>query len=186
MPVTGVVVGAVVAATERSPGSFTPSFLHFQADIEQLLKSEGKVEKNEHGQTVFRGYQAALDHMFRLYLENDACAPLVAEFRSWNWEWEYGDYLLELTARLEQKRDWPLLKDLWSGVIAKRRTNYNKTRKAHNALPKKIPRHLVEKTSGLLLDSLHRLCDYAIASRRESEVQEYVEMTERVERLHKA
>jgi hypothetical protein len=186
MAVTRVVAGAVVAATERSPAPFTPSFLHFQADIEQLLKSEGKVEKNEHGQTVYRGYQEALDQMFRLYLENDACAPLVAEFRNWNWEWEYGDYLLVLTARLEEKRDWPLLKELWSGVIAKRRTNYNKTRKAHNALPKKIPRHLVEKTGSLLLDSLHRLCDYAIASRREAEVEEYVEMTERVERHQKA
>jgi hypothetical protein len=167
-------------------GPFAPSFQHFQEDIERLLKHEGKVEQNEHGQTVFRGYQAALDQMFRAYLENEACAPLVAEFRKWNWEWDYGDYLLILTTRLQEKGDWSLLKELWSAVVAKRRTNYNKTRKAQKSYPEKIPYDLVEKTNGLLLDSLHRIREYAIACNRESEIDEFVEMAGRVERGLKA
>ncbi len=69
--------------------SFAPSFQHFQKDIERFLKSEGKCEKNEHGQIVYRGYQAAVDQMFRVYIEKEAFAPLVAEFRTWNWEWNY-------------------------------------------------------------------------------------------------
>jgi hypothetical protein len=39
--------------------SFAPSFQHFHKDVERYLTSEGKREKNEHGQTVYRGYQAA-------------------------------------------------------------------------------------------------------------------------------
>jgi hypothetical protein len=64
--------------------SFAPSFQHFQKDIERFLKSAGKSEKNEHGQTVFRGYQAAVDLMFRAYTEKEAFAPLVAEFTNYN------------------------------------------------------------------------------------------------------
>ena len=86
---------------------FAPSFQHFQNDIERSLKSEGKTEKNEHGQTVYRGYPAAVDRMFRAYIENDAFEPLVAEFRKWNWEWNYDDYLMELSARLQESENWP-------------------------------------------------------------------------------
>ena len=85
-------------------GSFTPSFQHFHKDVERYLKSEGKCEKNEHGQTVYRGYPAALAQMFRTYIEKEAFAPLVAEFRKWNWEWSYDDYLLELTSGLQQNK----------------------------------------------------------------------------------
>jgi hypothetical protein len=52
--------------------AFTPSFQHFQKDIERYLAREGKREKNEHGQTVYRGYQAAVSRMFREYMEKDA------------------------------------------------------------------------------------------------------------------
>ena len=69
--------------------SFAPSFQHFQKDIERFLKSEGKCEKNEHVQMVYRGYQAAVDQMFHAYLAQEAFAPLVDEFRKWNWEWDY-------------------------------------------------------------------------------------------------
>jgi hypothetical protein len=65
-----------VGASPRAE-SFTPSFRHFQKDIERFLKSEGQVGKNEHGQTVYRGYQAALAQMFRAYLGKEAYAPLV-------------------------------------------------------------------------------------------------------------
>ena len=76
---------------------FTPSFQHFHKDVEHYLKRDGKCEKNEHGQTVYRGYPVALALMFRTYMEEDAFAPLVAEFRKWNWEWNYDDHLLALT-----------------------------------------------------------------------------------------
>jgi hypothetical protein len=161
---------------------FAPSFQHFQKDIERYLKSEGNVEKNEHGQTVYRGYQAAVALMFRTYMEKDAFAPLVAEFRTWNWEWDYDDHLLELTSSLQRTRDWPLLQELWAAVVAKRRTNYNKTKKAQKAVPDKIPEELVTKTRDLLLDSLYRLQRHASELGHEADVGTYMEMTRRVER----
>jgi hypothetical protein len=166
--------------------AFTPSFQHFQKDIERYLKSEGKCERNEHGQTVYRGYQAALPQMFREYIEKDAFAPLVAEFRKWNWEWGYNDHLLELTECLQEARNWPLLKELWAAVIAKRRTNYNKTKKAQRALPDRIPEDLVTKTRELLLESLYRLQSYASELQQESDMREYLEMIARVEKRTKA
>jgi len=166
--------------------SFTPSFQHFHLDVERYLKSEGKCEKNEHGQTVFRGYPAALEMMFRTYMEKEAFAPLVAEFRKWNWEWGYDDHLLEITSGLQQKRDWPLLKDLWAAVVAKRRTNYNKTRNARKFAPDKVPEELVTRTRDLLLESLHRLQGYASELGREADVVAYLEMTVRVEKRVKA
>ncbi len=166
--------------------SFTPSFQHFQKDVERYLESDGKCEKNEHGQTVYRGYPAALARMFRTYVENEAFTPLVAELRKWNWEWGYNDYLLELSSRLQQKRDWPLLKELWAAVVAKRRTNYNKTRKAQQSFPEKIPEALVTKTKDLLLESLYRLQQYASELGHESDVKEYSAMTVRVGKRMKA
>jgi len=160
----------------------TPSFKDFQRDIERHLEREGKREKNEHGQVVYRGYPAAVSRMFRQYMEQGALAPLVAELRKWNWEWGYSDYLLELTDRLQGDGNWPLLKELWAAVIAKRRTNYNKTRKAQRAVPDKIPEDLVTKTRELFEESLHRLLSYASALKQEAEVPEYVEMIARVER----
>ena len=162
--------------------SFAPSFRHFQKDIERYLTSEGKLEKNEHGQTVFRGYPAAVALMFRAYMDEEAFTPLVAELRTWNWEWSYSDYLLELTAALQRKRDWPLLKELWAAVVAKRRTNYNKTKKAQKAVPDKIPEELVTKTRDLLLESLRRLQRYGSELGHESDVEDYVEMIVRVEK----
>ena len=162
--------------------SFVPSFQHFQADIERYLKAMGTVEKNEHGQTVYRGYDAALSAMFRAYIEKDARAPLVAEFRKWNWEWHYGDYLLELTGHLRRSGDWPLLKSLWTGVVTKRRTNYNKTKKARKKVPDKVPEELVEKTRRLLLESLYQLRDYAAEFETLSELEDYVTMITKVEK----
>src|SRR5262245_23939277 len=123
--------------------------------------------------------------MFRVYLEKEAFAPLVAEFRTWNWEWGYNNYLLDLTARLQDAGDWFLLKGLWGAVIAKRRTNYNKTKKAQKALPEKITEDLVTKTRELLLDSLFRLRSYASELQQESEIGEYFEMIARVEKAKK-
>ena len=166
--------------------SFAPSFQHFQRDIERCLESQGRVEKNEFGQTVYRGYPAAVALMFRTYMGEEAFAPLVAEFRKWNWEWNYDDHLLELTSALQRRRDWPLLKDLWAAVVAKRRTNYNKTKKAQKAVPDKIPEELVTKTRDLLLDSLYRLQRHASELGHEADVGAYVEMIARVEKRLKA
>jgi hypothetical protein len=111
---------------------------------------------------------------------------LVAEFRKWNWEWSYDDYLLELSSSLQREKDWPLLKELWAAVVAKRRTNYNKTRKARKSLPEKIPKELVTKTRDLLLESLHRLQQYAAELGHESDVKEYLAMIVRVEKRMRA
>lgn len=161
---------------------FAPSFQHLQKDIERYLRSTGNVEENEHGQTVYRGYDAALSEMVRLYIEQEAFAPLVEEFRKWNWEWSYGDYLLDLTDRLRRARNWPLLKVLWTAVVAKRRTNYNKTKKARKAVPRNIPEALEEKTRMLLLESLLQLRDYAAEFDREAEIEAHTAMIARVER----
>jgi hypothetical protein len=166
--------------------AFTPSFEDFQKDIERYLESQGKREKNEHGQIVYRGYAAALSMMFREYVDKSAFAPLVAELRKWNWEWSYSDYLMETTDCLRQAGNWPLLRGLWTAVIAKRRTNYNKTKKAQRAAPDEIPEDLVTKTRNLLLESLYRLQGYATELQQESDVREYVEMIARVERRIKA
>ena len=165
---------------------FTPSFRHFHKDVEDQLKSEGKCEKNEHGQMVFRGYQPALEQMFRTYVEKKAFAPLVAEFRKWNWEWGYDEHLSELTLCLQEARDWPLLRELWAAVVARRRTNYNKTREARKSVPDKVPEELVTRTRELLLDSLHRLERYASELGRQSDVGPYSEMIVRVEKGIKA
>lgn len=166
--------------------SFAPSFQHFHKDVERYLESEGKREKNEHGQMVYRGYPAALEGMFRTYMEKEAFVPLVAEFRKWNWEWNYDEHLLELTASLQRTRDWPLLRELWAAVVAKRRTNYNKTSKAQRSVPDKIPQELVTRTQGLLLESLHRLRRYASELGQESDIAAYLEMIVRVEKGLKA
>ena len=92
---------------------FKPSFRKFHADIERYLESQGKAERNEHGQTVYRGYPDALAMMFRTYMDQEAFAPLVDELRKWNWEWGYSDFLLELTDRLRETRQWSLLRELW-------------------------------------------------------------------------
>jgi hypothetical protein len=124
--------------------------------------------------------------MFRLYMEQDALGPLVEEFRKWNWEWDYNGYLLELTARLRKLGDWPLLQRLWNGVIAKRRTNYNRTREARRAAPDKISQELAVKTQRLLLESLYQVRETASSLHQESAAAEYSSMIERVEKMRKA
>jgi hypothetical protein len=79
-----------------------------------------------------------------------------------------------------------LLKELWAAVVAKRRTNYNKTTKAQKSLPEKIPEELVTKTRDLLLDSLYRLQRYASECGDGAEVGAYLAMIARVEKRMKA
>ena len=124
--------------------------------------------------------------MFRIYIDEGALAPLVADFRKWSWEGNYSEQLLELTAQLQKRKDWPLVKELWGAVVAKRKTNYNKTRTAHRSLPDKIPDGLVVKTQGLLLESLRRLQRYASAVGGEGDIEAYLAMIARVENRQKA
>lgn len=165
---------------------FAPSFRHFQKDIERLLESQGKREKNEHGQFVYRGYPAAVEEMYRFYLEREAFGPLVAQYRTWNVEWSYGRHIEGLTTRLRETGQWLLLKELWAAIVAKRRTNYNKTKRARKEVPDKVSEELVSKTRDLLLDSLHRLCRYASEFQKDAEVETYVGMIARVERRRNA
>ena len=166
--------------------SFAPSFQHFQKDVERYLKSKGQVEKNEHGQTVYRGYQAELARMFRTYIDKEAFAPLVAEFRKWNWEWSYDEHLLELTSRLHEKQRLAAAQ----GALGRRRceaqNQLQQDQEGSEGLPDKIPEELVTKTQDLLLESLYRLQRYASELGHESEVGEYVEMIARVEKRLKA
>ena len=119
---------------------FAPTFQDFQKDTERHLERAGMTEKNEHGQTVYRGYYTALSQMFRLYIEKEAFAPLVAEFRRWNWEWDYGDDLMELTDCLRRSRDWPLLKSLWAAVVAKAQDQLQQDKKGSEVCAEQCPR----------------------------------------------
>lgn len=165
---------------------FSPGFKNLRKDTERCLQCEGKREKNDHGQTVFRGYPEALDRVFRLYVQQRAWAPPVAKFRKWNWEWSYNGFLDELTGRLVDAREWDLLKGHWAGVIAKRRTTYNKTRQARKTAPGEVSEDLVTKTRELLLDSLGRLLRYALEVGKESEIGECLDIVARVEKRLKA
>ena len=71
-------------------------------------------------------------------------------------------------------------------MVAKRRTNHNKTRTAQKSVPDKIPQELVTKTRDLLLESLRRLQRYASELGHDSDVAPYVEMMVRVEKRMKA
>lgn len=73
---------------------FSPSFKHFQRDIERFLIASGLREKRKDGFTVFKGYENALQTMFNHYLDAGKFDPLVAHFRNWNWEMGCNDYLL--------------------------------------------------------------------------------------------
>lgn len=168
------------------PKSFTPLFKDIQKDIERYLKSEGKYEKNEHGQGVYRGYDEALDLMFRLYMKEEAFIPLVMHFRKWNTEWGYNNFLLTITTALERVKNWLLLKDLWAAVIAKRRKHYNDTLKYRKLVPEKITESMLEETKQLLLEALKRLETYAINFGQQSDITKYLEMMERVQNGGKA
>jgi hypothetical protein len=140
---------------------FSPSFLKFQADIEAYLATEGKRERTKDGFIIFHGYDHALRLMFNRYLEHESYEPLVSHFRAWNWEHSYNDYLLRLTDALRERRNWPLLKLLWSGVISKRRKLYNDIRKLERKSPGKVPSSSAQASRDELLESLERVRSYS-------------------------
>jgi len=168
------------------PKSFTPSFKDIQKDIERYLKSEGKYEKNEHGQGVYRGYDEALELMFRLYMKEEAFVPLVSHFRKWNTELAYNNFLLTISAALLKAKNWPLLKELWAAVIAKRKKNYNDHLKYRKLIPEKITESKLLKTRELLVEALKQLERYALQLKQKPDISDYMGMLERVQEGKKA
>ena len=143
------------------PDQSSPSFLKFQADIEAYLAAQGQRKRTKDGFIIFHGYDDALRLIFNRYLEHEAFEPLVSHFRAWNWEHSYNDYLLRLTDALLERRDWPLLKRLWSGVISKRRKLYNDIRKLERESPGTIPSSSAQASRDELLESLERIKAYS-------------------------
>jgi hypothetical protein len=101
---------------------YQPDFKNLQKDIERYLTSIGKREKRNDGMIVFRGYEDALQLMFKRYLAAGALEPFAKHLKTWNWEHSYNDFFSELTAELKRVDDWFNLELLWGkGVIQKRR-----------------------------------------------------------------
>jgi hypothetical protein len=165
---------------------FQPSFNDFQKDIERYIISIGKRERTKDGMMIFWGYYDAEKMMFRRYLDHGAFDPLVAHFRSWNWEVGYNDYLLELTTALVTQRDWPLLQRLWDGVIAKRRKFYNEVWKIEKDDPGTLPSKTVTESRERLLETLRRVQAFAEELGQPGDVDKYAKMIGRVQRGRKA
>jgi hypothetical protein len=160
--------------------AFQPKFQDFQGDIERYLVSVGKRERVDDGMIVFRGYPDALKLMLDLYLDQEAYAPLVSEFRSWNWEKSYNDSLMDLTDALMEKGDWTRHQRLWDKVIAKRQTPYNEVRKLERDEPGILPQATVKETEDRLLETLERVKTYAGEFGAAEDSMEYSEMMEKV------
>ena len=165
---------------------FSPSFKHFQRDIERFLIASGLREKRKDGFTAFKGYENALQTMFNHYLDAGKFDPLVAHFRNWNWEMGYNDYLLTLTSVLSERRDWLLLKRLWEGVIAKRKKAYNEVWKIEKANPGTLPGNTLMNSCERLVETLDRVRGFAQEMGRCEDVAKYAEMSDRVKSGKKA
>jgi hypothetical protein len=162
------------------PDIFSPSFVKLQADVEGYLVAQGKREKAKDGFVVFHGYSDALALMFDRYLEEEAFDPLVSHFRAWNWEHSYNDYLLHLTDALLRRRDWPLLRLLWSGVVSKRRRLYNDTRKLERKAPGTVPASSVKASREKLVETLERVRSYSVQIGSAEDAKTYGDMLSRV------
>lgn len=165
---------------------FEPGYKDFQRDIERYLTSIGQREKRPDGILVFRGYDDALSKMFRLYLDEGDLEPLVRHFRSWNWEYGYNDYLLELTEALKQQGDWPGLKLLWEkGVLRCRKKLYNDLRKLEKDAPDLFEPESLETATARLIEALEQIIALAEAFGSTAEVEEYQALVQKVERGNK-
>ena len=170
----------------RMANEFHPSFKDFQKDIERYIISIGKYEKTKDGMMIFRGYFDALQMIFRRYLEHGAFDPLVAHFRSWNWEVGYNDYLLELTTALVARRDWPRLQRLWDGVIARRRKFYNEVWKIEKDDPGTLPSKTLVDSEESLMETLGRVKAFADDLGQPGDADKYTKMMGRVQSRRKA
>jgi hypothetical protein len=162
------------------PGAFSPSFVKFQEDTERYLVARGKRDKTKEGFIVFHGYDAALKLMFNRFLEAGALEPLVSHFRTWNWEHAYNGYLLRLTDVLLEQPDWPLLKRLWSGVIAKRRKLYNDIRKLERKAPGTVSSSSVKGSREKLVETLVRVRAFSARIGSAEDTQSYESIIGRV------
>jgi hypothetical protein len=162
------------------PDDFVPRFRSLQADVESYLTSLGKRERRKDGSIAFRGYDQGLASMFERYLEHEAFEPLVSHFRAWNWETSYNDYLLRLTDALREKRDWPLLKRLWAGVVSGRRKLYNDMTRIEKQSPGTLPAPSVEAARRRLLETLERVRSYSAELGPAEEALRYAQLIDRV------
>jgi hypothetical protein len=159
---------------------FTPSFNDFQDDIESYIISQGRSEKTADGMTIFRGYNDALNLMFRSYLEQRAYDPLLAHFRQWNWEVGDNQYLLDLSMALYQDHEWHRLQALWDSVLKKRRRLYNEMRRTEKKRPGSIPPEQVEHLKELLIETLGRLIGFAEDLGMDEDSETYARMMEQI------
>lgn len=160
---------------------FEPSFKDFQRDIERYLISIGKREVQKDGMIVFHGYDEALGKMFRWYVENNANAPLVKEFRRWNWEYQYNDYLRDLTIALKVQGDWPNLQVLWEkGVLRSRKKLFNDMWKIEKNTPGTIDPKSFSEAKMRLLETLGDMADIARMHGSNEDVDNYAKIEKRI------
>lgn len=165
---------------------FEPHYSDFQKDIERYLRSRGNCEKLNDGTIKYSGYEDALSEMFQTYIRQRALAPLVTHFRRWNWELSYNDYLLRLSDQLLIARDWKNLRDLWNGVLAKRKAHYNKVWKIEKDSPGKLPTQTIQDCKARLLDTLGRLLSFSRDFGATAKLVEYEQTVAKVEAGRKA
>jgi len=165
---------------------FEPAYKDFQQDIERYLISIGQREKRPDGMIVFRGYDDALQKMYRMYLEQSALDPLIKHFRAWNWEYGDNDYLLELTEALQQAWDWPGLKQLWEqGVLRCRKKLYNELRKLEKQAPDLFEPESLEAAKARLIETIEKMIALAKSSGGIAELENYRELLRKAERGRK-
>jgi|LakMenEpi03Aug12_release.lakeMendotaPanAssembly.Ray.scaffolds.fasta_scaffold685831_1 hypothetical protein len=166
---------------------FQPSYRGFHKDIEQYLTSIGKREKQKDGMVVFRGYDDALSLMFRMYLEKNELSSLAKEFRKWNWEHQYNDYLTELTEALKKDKDWENLKVLWEkGVLQKRKKLFNEIWKIEKDAPGTISHKSIVEVKDRLLETLSDVIKLARDYGSIADVERFEKMERRVQEGNRA
>ena len=162
--------------------TFKPNFKNVHQDIERYLNAIGQRQKTKDGFIVFHGYDDAREMMFERYLNEHAYEALVNWLRSWNWEKGYNDKLLRLTEALQRPEHWRLLKRLWDGVLAKRKSAYNAVWKVMKDDPTARLGAELENAKSLLLETLGRDLKFAESFGSRDEVTGYLKTIERVKK----
>lgn len=165
---------------------FKPHYTDVHKDIERYLTSLGKRRKSDDGFIVFTGYDDGRKHIVDLYFAQQAYAPLVRYFRNWNWEQSYNPFLLALTKELSDRRHWPLLKQLWDGVLSKRRSHYNSAWRIARNDPAALSKDVLDRVKALLLETLRDIVAYATDFGTDADVAAYTKIMRRVEKGGKA
>jgi hypothetical protein len=158
---------------------FQPRFDNLQKDIERYLTSAGKYSKTPEGMIMFRDYEDTLKILFDRYIQHRAFAPLVSHFRSWNWEYTYNTFLVELTDALRADGDWPQLKRLWDGVVAKRRKLYNDLLKLRKRDPRAVTRESLVQARDRLVETLGRVREMSVQHGTVEDTDQYSRLVEK-------